>query len=265
MMSGPGHAPRNNYRPLPSQPADVRELGHRARAGDEHARARLIEGLMPLALARARRFAGPLVPLDEAEAVAKMAVIRAVDRFDPNRGPLVPYAERWINGALRRTLTENIRRRDAERGTTRAGRNETLFLHSESPEVLHQRGDILGLLPPRERSLVEHLLEGGTLTQWARSQRPPISIARASQLQRAARARLKSVLVGDGPNPAGALRQPIFAQTIRPEVTVKVDLDALLQQQRGRQWNLTISMIPAEPRKSKPRTFAKTGYPSDRA
>src|SRR5262245_60072983 len=126
-MSGNSHAPRSDYRPLPSRPEDVRELGRRAREGDESARARLIEGLMPLALNRARRFAGPLVPLEEAQGEATAAIIKAVDRFDPDRGPLIPYAERWITGALRRRLTENTRRRDAERGTIRAGSKDALF------------------------------------------------------------------------------------------------------------------------------------------
>jgi RNA polymerase sigma factor (sigma-70 family) len=143
-MLGIRHAPRNDYRPLPSLPEDVRELGRRARAGDEHARARLVEGLMPLALNRARRFAGPLVPLEEAPGEATAAVIKAVDRFDPDRGPLVPYAERWINGALRRTLIRNTQRRDAERGTRLAGWNETPFHHHESPEVLYGREISLG-------------------------------------------------------------------------------------------------------------------------
>jgi hypothetical protein len=67
------------------------------------------------------------------------------------------------------------------------------------------------------------------------------------------------------PNPATALRRQGFGYPTSRQTTVKVDLDALLQQQRGRQWNLTISMTPAETRQPKPRTFAKTGYPSDRA
>src|SRR5262249_25073783 len=142
--------------------------------------------------------------------------------------------------------------------------NETRFRHGESPEILHVREDLLGRLRPRERSLVEHLGNGGTLAQWARLQQPPISTVRASQLLRRARAHLKGFLEDEGPNPTAALSRPVFAQAIRPAVTVKVDLDTLIQQQRGRQWNLTVSVAPAEPRPSKPRTFAKTGYPSDR-
>jgi RNA polymerase sigma factor (sigma-70 family) len=263
-MSGNNHTTGSDYRPLPPRSEDIRELGRRARAGEETARERLIEGLMPLALRRARRFAGPLVPLEEAQAEATAAVIKAVDRFDPDRGPLIPYAERWIVGALRRILTLNRQRREAERGTTRAGWKEaSFFRHCETPEMQHRRENLLGNLRPRERSLVEHLLGGGTLAEWARLQRPPISLARASQLQRGARSRLKSLLA-DEPNPALALRRSPVSDAKPQDVAVKVDLDTLIQQQRGRQWNLTISVEPAAPRQSKPRTFARTGYPSDR-
>ena len=77
---------------------------------------------MPLARFHARRFAGRGEPIEDLTQVAALALIRAVDRFDPARGvPFARYASPSIVGALKRhfrdhTWTIHVPRSLQERG-----------------------------------------------------------------------------------------------------------------------------------------------------
>jgi RNA polymerase sigma-B factor len=66
-------------------------------------RARAIEMNMPLARRLARRYAGRGEPLDDLSQVAALALIKAVDRFDPHRQiPFAGFAVPSIVGVLKR-------------------------------------------------------------------------------------------------------------------------------------------------------------------
>jgi RNA polymerase sigma-B factor len=70
--------------------------------GDTHAREALVERLMPLARALARRYAGQ-EPLEDLVQVAAVGLLGAIDRFDPARGvPFTAYAVPTILGELKR-------------------------------------------------------------------------------------------------------------------------------------------------------------------
>src|SRR3954453_1637463 len=79
------------------------ELWIRARAGDRAARERLIERHMPLARSLAVQYRHAREPLDDLCQVANLGLVKAVDRFDPDRGiAFTSYAVPTILGELKR-------------------------------------------------------------------------------------------------------------------------------------------------------------------
>jgi RNA polymerase sigma-B factor len=85
------------------------ELARRARAGDRGARDGLVIELLPLARRLARRYARGNESLDDLEQVAAVGLVKAVDRFDPDRGAtLTRYATTYIEGELRHHLRDNL-------------------------------------------------------------------------------------------------------------------------------------------------------------
>src|SRR3954453_21465654 len=81
----------------------MRQLWIRARAGDLAARDRLIERHMPLARSLAVQYRHAREPLDDLCQVANLGLVKAVDRFDPDRGiAFTSYAVPTILGELKR-------------------------------------------------------------------------------------------------------------------------------------------------------------------
>jgi RNA polymerase sigma-B factor len=80
-----------------------RELFARARAGDGHARERLIERYLPLARRLARRYQRSEEPLEDLMQVASLGLLKAVDRYDTTRDTAFSsFAVPTILGELRR-------------------------------------------------------------------------------------------------------------------------------------------------------------------
>jgi RNA polymerase sigma-B factor len=75
---------------------------------DAHSRAAVIEHFLPLARSLARRHRRGREPLEDLEQVASLALIVAVDRFDPVRGTAFSsYAVPFINGAILRHFRDH--------------------------------------------------------------------------------------------------------------------------------------------------------------
>jgi RNA polymerase sigma-B factor len=71
-------------------------------------RAEVIEWFLPLAVQLARRFSGRGEPLADLTQVAVIGLIRAIDRFDPDRGvPFVCYATPTIVGSIKRHFRDS--------------------------------------------------------------------------------------------------------------------------------------------------------------
>jgi len=88
--------------------ADDRQLVQRHRAGDPHARDTLIERYLPLARTLALRYRDSVEPLDDLIQVASLGLIKAVDRWDPERGfAFSSFAVPTVLGELRRYFRDS--------------------------------------------------------------------------------------------------------------------------------------------------------------
>jgi RNA polymerase sigma-B factor len=83
--------------------ADYALLMRYKRDGDDVARDELVERFLPLARQLARRYARANEPIDDLFQVASMGLLKAIDRFDPERGnAFSTFAVPTIVGELKR-------------------------------------------------------------------------------------------------------------------------------------------------------------------
>jgi RNA polymerase sigma-B factor len=88
---------------LPRAHGSDQHLMWRHRDGDQRARETLIERYLPLARRLALRYRRPFEPVDDLVQVASLGLVKAVDRWDPDRGlAFSSYAVPTILGELRR-------------------------------------------------------------------------------------------------------------------------------------------------------------------
>jgi RNA polymerase sigma-B factor len=85
--------------------ARLRRYGAQRDAAD---REWLIERYLPLARHVAARYRGGSEPIEDLEQVASLALVKAIDRFDPERGAsFSSYAVPTISGELRRHFRDH--------------------------------------------------------------------------------------------------------------------------------------------------------------
>jgi RNA polymerase sigma-B factor len=111
-------------RPLTARPLAAKPAGHRRDAGahdpstevlferacqgDRQARETLIVRFMPLARKVARRYWSSSLASEDLTQVANLALVKAIDRFDPDRGrPFEAFAIPTILGELRRYFRDS--------------------------------------------------------------------------------------------------------------------------------------------------------------
>ena len=112
------------------------------REGNADAREELVRRFLPLTRKLARRYARSAEPYEDLVQVASLALVKAIDRFDPGRGTRFPsYAIPTILGDLRRHFRDNgwslhVPRRAQERAMAVAHASERLTnLHGRAPTV----------------------------------------------------------------------------------------------------------------------------------
>ena len=84
---------------------DAVAMSYAQRSGEDArrmAREQLVRSAMPFAGRLARRYRGRGEPMDDLEQVARLGLLKAVDRFDPERGAFTGFAAATIIGELRR-------------------------------------------------------------------------------------------------------------------------------------------------------------------
>jgi RNA polymerase sigma-B factor len=101
------HGGDSNERPL--DPVEEQRLWKRVGEGDERAREELVRYFLPFAEAMAKRYRTAREPHEDLEQVASMGLIKAIDRFEPERGvPFKGFAGPTILGEIKRHFRDRV-------------------------------------------------------------------------------------------------------------------------------------------------------------
>src|ERR687884_622021 len=86
------------------------DLSKKAKAGDRRARQRLIEKNLRLVVSVAKKYRGYGLPFDDLIQEGNIGLIKAVEKFDPERGyKLSTYAVWWIRQTIQRAVADTGR------------------------------------------------------------------------------------------------------------------------------------------------------------
>ncbi len=91
-------------------PEGEKDLARRVQAGDEEAKAELAAANLRLVVSIAKRYTGLGLPLLDLIQEGNVGLMRAIEKFDPERGfKFSTYATWWIRQAITRAITQTSR------------------------------------------------------------------------------------------------------------------------------------------------------------
>jgi len=148
MRSTPGRALFDDSPALLDNPALFLRWQHE---GDPRAREELIDRFLPLARNLARRYAGAREPFDDLVQVASLGLVKAVDRFDVDRGAAFSsFAVPTILGELKRYFRDlgwavHVPRGAQERALKVQAAQERLTSRTGRPPTVNELAEYLEL------------------------------------------------------------------------------------------------------------------------
>jgi RNA polymerase primary sigma factor len=96
--------------PMITDIEEERALARRARAGDAEAAERLVTANLRFVIAFVKRYQGHGLELGDLVAIGNEGLLRAVRKFDPDRGvKFISYAVWWVRQAVLKALAEQTR------------------------------------------------------------------------------------------------------------------------------------------------------------
>jgi RNA polymerase sigma-B factor len=161
-------------------------LLHRHRSeGDLAAREELVVRFLPLARELARRYFRSSVPPEDLVQVASLALVKAVDRFDPQRGtPFRAFAIPTILGELKRYFRDSawdvhVPRSTQERALAVGEATEQLTGRSGRPPTVHE---IAGYLELSQEQVLDALQAAQAYASTSLDAPPPPSAEASNEL-----------------------------------------------------------------------------------
>jgi RNA polymerase sigma-B factor len=121
------------------------------KSGDQRARAELVQRFLPLARNLARRYAGAREPFDDLLQVASLGLVKAIDRFDIERGAAFSsFAVPTILGELKRYFRDlgwsvHVPRGAQEQALKVQEAHERLTTKTGRPPTVHELAEYLEL------------------------------------------------------------------------------------------------------------------------
>jgi RNA polymerase sigma-B factor len=146
------------------RPRSERELFRDAGAGDRRAREELATRFVPLARSLALRYQRSGEPLDDLLQVASLGLVKAIDRFDPDREiAFSSYAVPTILGELKRYFRDRTWSVRVPRGLQELSLRVDRAVSDLSEELRHQPSvkQIAAAVNVREEDVLEAMQAGG--------------------------------------------------------------------------------------------------------
>lgn len=136
-----------------------RELARRFKAGDQRAGAQIITGCLPFVIAIALEYRRWGLPLEDLVQQGNVGLLRAAQKFDPERDVrLATYAAFWIRAEIRDLVVRAYR--VVRIGTTKAERRALRAYRTQTARDVDSLAAVSGLSPERVEQLLPVLAAG---------------------------------------------------------------------------------------------------------